>query len=71
MFSTILGWAVFVICTVLLLAIVYDALRPRTELELSMQRLEAYVRGYSTTYSFWKIMAVFVVWAFTGVYLFG
>jgi hypothetical protein len=71
MFSTILAWAVFVISSMALLAITYDALRLRSEDELRQERLQAYVRGYTKSYSFWKIFTVFAVWAVTGVYLFG
>lgn len=71
MFSTILAWAIFTISSIVLIAIAYDVLRPRSEDELRMERLQAYVRGYRTTYSFWRILTVFAVWAATGVYLFG
>lgn len=71
MFSTILAWAIFAISSIALLAITYDVLRPRSEDELRMERLQAYVRGYTTSYSFWKILTIFAVWAATGVYLFG
>jgi ABC-type sugar transport system permease subunit len=71
MFSTILAWAIFVISSIVLLLITYDGLRPRSEDELRMERLQAYVRGYRTSYSFWRILVIFVVWAASGVFLFG
>lgn len=71
MFSTILAYAVFGFTTLILVAGAYDYLRPRSELEMRAERIEAIKRGYRTEYSFWKILTVFMIWAATGIYLFG
>lgn len=71
MFSTILAYAVFGFTALILVAGAYDALRPRSELEMRAERIEAITRGYRTVFSFWKTLAVFLIWAATGIYLFG
>lgn len=71
MFSTILAYAVFGFTTFVLVAIAYDNLRPRSELEKLAEDFEAIRRGYRTVFSFWKTLTVFLIWAATGIYLFG
>jgi hypothetical protein len=71
MFSTILAYAVFGFTTLILVAVTYDNLRPRSELEKLAEDFEAMRRGYRTVFSFWKTLAVFLIWAATGIYLFG
>lgn len=71
MFSTILAYAVFGFTTLILVAIAYDNLRPRSELEKLAEEFQAIKRGYRTVFSFWKTLVVFLIWAATGIYLFG
>jgi hypothetical protein len=71
MFSTILAYAVFGFTALILVAGAYDYLRPRSELEKRAEKIEAIKRGHRTEYSFWKILTVFMIWAATGIYLFG
>lgn len=71
MFSTILVWAAFVLSSLVLLSLVYDVLRPRSDLEIQLERLQSYARGYSTYYSFWKVLTIVVIWAASGIFLFG
>lgn len=71
MFSTILAYAVFGFTTLILVAVIYDNLRPRSELEKLADEFQAIERGYRTVFSFWKTLVVFLIWAATGIYLFG
>ena len=71
MFSTILAYAVFGFTSLVLVAIVYDNLRPRSDMEKLAEDIQAIRRGYRTVFSFWKTLVVFMIWAATGIYLFG
>lgn len=71
MFSTILAYAVFGFATLVLVAIIYNTLRPRSELEKLAEDIQTIRQGYRTAFSFWKTLVVFLIWAATGIYLFG
>lgn len=71
MFSTILASAVFGFTTLLLVVVAYDNLRPRSDFEKLVDDIEAVRRGYRRVFSFWKTLVVFLIWAATGIYLFG
>lgn len=71
MFSTVLAYAVFGFTTMILVAAAYEVSRPRSELEKLAENFEAIKRGYRTVFSFWKTLTVFMIWAATGIYLFG
>ena len=70
-FSLIVAWAVFVLVSLLFCALLYDGLRTRSEAELALERLEAYVKGYTVKTDWRKIFVLFVVWFAAGYYIWG
>lgn len=71
MFSTILASAVFGLTTLMLVSAIYTILRPRSDAEKIAKNIQAIQRGYQVTYSFWRVLVCFLIWAATGIYLFG
>jgi len=68
MFTTIVAYSVFGLTSLVFVALIIDALIPKNELE---KALEAYRKGYTEKYNFWKISLVFFVWFVSGWFLFG
>jgi hypothetical protein len=71
MFSTILAYGVFSITTIIFLVLIIDALIPKSELDKSMEKLEQYISGKKRVTDWRKIFVFFVLWAASGIYLWG
>lgn len=71
MFSTILAYSVFIITTIIFLVLIIDALIPKSELEKSKEELEQYISGKKRVTDWRKIFVIFVLWAASGIYLWG
>lgn len=71
MFTTIVAYAALIIISIIFVALLYDGLRPRSEKEKSLQKLEAYVNGYTTKTDWRKIFILFLIWFASGWFLFG
>ena len=71
MFSTILTYGTFTVTTLLFLALIIDALIPKTDAQKALERLERYVSGKTTVLDWRKIFVLFVLWAASGIYIWG
>ena len=70
-FSVVVAYGVFALTSFAFIAIIADALIPRSELEKIQYKLKHYQTGYSTKYDWRKIFVLFLLWFGTGVFLFG
>jgi len=71
MFTTIVAYAAFIIISIIFVALIYEGLRPRSETEKSLERLQAYANGYTTETDWTKIFIPFLIWFASGWFLFG
>ena len=70
-FTTVVAWAALVFITAVFLALIVDALKPRSRLEENIRKLEAAQTGYSTRIAWRRVGVMFVIWFVSGWYLFG
>lgn len=67
MFSTILAYGVFTLTTVAFLALIIDAVIPKTDTQQALERLESYV----SVIDWRKVFVLFVLWTASGIYIWG
>ena len=66
-FSIVVAYGVFALTSFAFVAIIADALIPKSELE----KMQLKRKGYSTEYNWRKIFVLFLLWFGSGVFLFG
>jgi len=70
-FTSGVAWAAFLLTSLVWLALIVDALIPRSEFEKTMHRLEHAQNGYTVKHDWRKIAVMFAIWFASGWYLFG
>ena len=70
-FSVVVAYGVFALTSFVFIAIIADALIPKSELEKMQYKLKQYQAGYSTKYDWRKLVVLFLLWFGAGVFLFG
>ena len=71
MFSTILAYGTFTVTTLMFLALIIDALIPKTDAQKSLEQLQRQLSGKTTVLDWCKIFVLFVLWAASGIYIWG
>jgi hypothetical protein len=72
MFSTILAYTTFTATSILFLAVLMSSLIPKTEAEKRMEYLRNYANGKRKTIIDWrKALVAFLLWAMSGIYIWG
>lgn len=71
MFSTIVAWVVFAVTSLLLVAVMYEAMRRKSDAELAMARLKQVATGKVSKFSLFKLLMLFAIWFAAGVYVLG
>ena len=67
MFSTIVIGAVFVISTLLIVALILDIVLSKTDIA----KIEEVITGKRKVLSFGRVLATVAIWIASGIYLFG
>ena len=70
-FTTFAAYGALAITSLILIVLVANVLIPRSELEKSLEKLEAYRNGYSTKTDWRKVGVILAIWFASGWYLFG
>lgn len=71
MFSTIVAYGVFILTSLVFLFLIVDALIPKSELEKTLNKLNAAQNGRSTRLDWRKVGVIFAMWFASGYYLWG
>ncbi len=70
-FTSVVAWTALVFITAVFLALIVDALKPRSRLEEDLRKMQAARTGYSTRIAWRRVGVMFVIWFMSGWYLFG
>jgi hypothetical protein len=70
-FSIVVAYGVFALTTIILLALIVNALIPKSDLEKLQERLQSIKTGHTTKIDWRKVFVLFLLWAASGVFLFG
>jgi hypothetical protein len=70
-FSIVVAYGVFVLTTIILLALIVNALIPKSDFEKLQENLQSIKTGRTTKIDWRKVFVLFLLWVASGVFLFG
>jgi hypothetical protein len=70
-FSTVLAYSVFVFTSLVLVFAIIGNLTPKSEVQKLREKLETYKTGRVMRTDWRKVVFFFLLWAVSGIYLFG